>query len=284
MKKLLVMLSFISFGIFWETLLLAAETADKILAIIYHPEGDIPILQSDLKPGFEGPKTLEAVIFDKHLELDGKVLKVQISKEDINRHLAHVQKLYNLTKEDTVKYAKTMGLTYEQFQEELGKALLREQVMGYRMKITSGNNKDEALAYHQNNPVYKEAVYTIKQAFMPYGDNSPSLTKIIIEEAIANNTIDTIAKWMSPLELKESQIAADKDFVKNLEIGKSAIANVTDKGISLLQLFTKETSRMLTFDEREPEIKTILMKSRQERAFNDYKEKLYATSSVKYIK
>jgi hypothetical protein len=235
---------------FLTTLFAVPETVDKILAIIYHPEGDIPIMKSDLNSGFEGKKTLEAVIFDKHVELDGKMLKVEIAEEAINRHLAHVQKIYNMTKEDTDKYAKDMGLTPEQFHEQLGKGLLREQVMGYRMKGASTNDKDEALEYHQNNPVTKEALYTIKQAFIPYGSNSPSLMKIRIEDAVIDGTIDTVAKWMSPVELKESQIAADKDFIKTLALGKSTVSNATDKGIALIQLFAKEPSRMLTFEER----------------------------------
>lgn len=261
----------------------AAETVDKILSIIYHPEGDIPVLQSDLNSAFEGKKTLEAVVFDKHVELDGRVLKVEIPEEDINRHLAHVQKIYNLTKEDTIKYAKDMGLTFEQFQEELGKGLLRERVLGYRMKGVHSDDKDEALEYHKNNPIYKEALYTIKNAFIPFGSNSPSLMKIRIEDAVLNGTIDKIASWSSPVELKDSQIAEDKNFIKTLELGKSAISNVTDKGVALIQLSSKESSRMLTFEERENEIKAILMRSKQEKSFNDYKSKLYSTSSIKSI-
>jgi len=282
-KKLnLVLLTLVSVSILFSYLS-AAETVDKMLAIIYHPEGDIPIIKSELNSGFEGKKSLEAVVFDKHVELDGKVLKVEISEEDVNRHLAHVQKIYNLTKDDTIKYAKGMGLTYEQFIEELAKGLLRERVLGYRMKGGSSYDKDEALAYHNDNPVQIEAVYTIKHSFIPYGSNSPSLMKLRVEDAVANGTIDTIAKWLSPVELKESQIAEDKAFIKSLELGKSAVSNVTDKGIALIQLFAKEPSKMLTFDERETEIKNFLARSKQERSFSEYKDKLYATSSIKYI-
>jgi len=263
--------------------LYAIETVNKMLSIIYHPEGDIPVLQSDLNSGFEGKKSLEAVIFDKHVELDGRVLKVEISEEDVQRHLAHVQKIYNLTKDDTIKYAKDMGLTYKQFQEELGKGLLRERVLGYRMKGSALNDKEEAEVFHQNNPVHIEALYTIKNAFIPYGSNSPSLMKIRIEDAVLDGSIDKVASWSSSLELKESQIAVDKDFIKTLEIGKSAVANTTDKGISLIKLFSKEPSRALAFEEREPEIKTILMRSKQEKSFSEYKDKLYTTSSIKYI-
>jgi len=263
--------------------LVAAETIDKTLSIIYHPEGDIPVLKSDLNSGFEGKKSLEAVIFDRHVELDGKVLKVEIPEEDIHRHLAHVQKIYNLTKDDTVKYAKDMGLTYEQFQVELGKGLLRERVLGYRLKGSASNDKEEVEAYHLNNPVYKEALYTIKNAFIPYGSNSPSLMKIRIEDAVLDGSIDKVASWSSSIELKETQIAADKDFIKTLEVGKCVVANTTDKGVALIKLFAKEPSRMLTFEEREPEIKTILMRSKQEKGFTEYKDKLYATSTIKYM-
>lgn len=284
MKKLIIMLFGIS-QIFFQDLFAVPKTVDKMLAIIYHPEGDIgiPINQSDLNAGFEGKKPLEAVIFNKHIELDGKMLKVEIAEEDVNRHLAQVQKIYGMTKDDTIKYAKSMGLTYEQFKDELGRGLLRERVMSYRIK-GGGINKDEILKYHQDNPVHKENVYSIKQSFVPYGSNSPSLLKIRIEDAVADGSIDQAIKWGNAIELKESQIAEDKKYIKTLETGKSAIVDTTDKGISLMRLEKKDPSRLLTFEEREPEIRNILMQQSQEKAFTNYKNKMYSSSRVKYIK
>lgn len=256
---------------------------DKILAIIYHPEGNSIILQSDLRPSLSGvPKTLNDIIFERLMVLDAENLKIVVTDSDVDRHLALVQKQFKLSKEDTIELFKQIGLTYDKARETLKNDLKIQKVLDYRVKNKVIIDKKKIEEYYDKNPVYEPATFTFVQSFVSFEGRSPALTKIKIERAIESNEIDKEVVWGETLTLREDQIAQDKAFIKDLVINRPTIVNVFDNGLSLIKLLSKTASKLVPLKDREAEIYNILGQKEFESILQEYKKKLISLAPIKF--
>lgn len=266
------------------------KTVDKILAIIYSPQDPanpiasslkgLPILQSDLNQEmFGASRTLDEVIFEKRVEIDGTNLKIIISDSEVDRHIAYTQKANKLTQEDTIETFKKMGLTFDQGREFLKTSLLRDRVIEHRVRTKSFVTKKEIEENFKANPIYIEASYKICQAYIPFNDESPALTKIKLERAIESNEINDLVSWETEIELLEDQISQDKAFIKDLNINDISIASTSEDGITLIKLISKKPKVLIPLKERETEIRQKLMQEKMAKTFKEYQESLLKPES-----
>lgn len=250
-----------------------SESLDRIIAIIYHAEGSDIVLESDLKSPFDGTKLpQEELIFRKLVEIDGKMLNATVTDESVDRYLAQIQKSQNLTQEQLLEAIKP--LTLEKFKDELKVKLMVQNVIDYRVTSKVVIDKQEIEKYYHQNPVYQEASYTLTNAFVGYGDSSPTIKKIKLQEAIEMGLIDEFVKWDSPIELKEDQIAQEKAFVKDLNVGSTTILDANNNGLFVMRLIDKKPKRLLELKEREEEILNTLQQEKYMKTFQEYKCRL----------
>lgn len=254
------------------------ETIDRVLAVIYHHEGSVPILQSDLRPGIDAiPRTLKDVILEKLMVLDAQTLKVTISDADVDRHLAFVQKEQKLTKEDTIELFKSMGYTFREGMDQLKTKLMIKDVIDYRVRNKVIIDKKDIEDFDNKNPL---CTYKVSRAFVPFEDASPALKKIKIEEAIASGEILNLVDWMQPIELSDSDFSEEKAQLKSLEAGSIAMIDETKNGIGLFRMIEKKRTPV---EEREREIMNIIGQERFVKEMQNYEKKLLDSSKVKYI-
>ena len=86
--------------------------------------------------------------------------------------------------------------------------------------------------------------------------------------------IDEFVKWDSPIELKEDQIAQEKAFVKDLNVGSTTILDANNNGLFVMRLIDKKPKRLLELKEREEEILNTLQQEKYMKTFQEYKCRL----------
>jgi peptidyl-prolyl cis-trans isomerase SurA len=257
---------------------------NKTLALVYTPEEKSLVLLSDLRPGLDGaPKTEEHIILDRLMLADAKKLKMSISEAEVDRHLAKVESQYKLTREQTKELFKNMGYTYEEGRAQLRDIQIREQVKEYRLKSKAMVGKKEVEDYYKEHPQYQEASYTLAQGVVSFKGSSRSIKKAMVQQAIESGDIKTMVQWGPPITLKENEFAQDKVYLKELEAGSVRQLQENEEGITLVQIVAKTTKRLLTFEERVPEISAMLGKDRGAQALEDYKKNLFASARIKHI-
>ncbi len=251
---------------------------DKVLAIIYHTEGSTIILQSDLRPDLSDqvPSLREAILKELIL-LDAKKYKITVSEAEVDRHLARIQESLKKTREDLEEFFKERGFTFEEARRELEKGLLIETTVSERVRSKAFVPESEVKKYYEEHPIVD---YTVKQAFIPFGFGSRSLVRATVDRQIEEGDIITAVEWGEPLALKESDIAEEKAFLKELALGSVARVQETDDGITLLQLISKSKK---PYESLKKQITIELGNKRQKQALDDYYDNLFACARVRYL-
>ena len=253
-------------------------TADKILAIIYHSEGRIVILQSDLRPDLsDQAPTLREAILKELILLDAKKFKITISESELDRHLARIQESLKKSREELIAFFKERGYTFEQAKKELEKGLLVETTVAERVKSKALVSESERKKFYDEHPI---VLYSVKQAFVPFGLGSKAIMRATVDRQIESGEITDEVGWSDPIELKESDIAAEKKHIKTLAPGSVTKIQESDEGITLLQLVSKTT---VPYEERKKQITEELGSKRQKKALDDYCKGLIDAAHIRYL-
>ena len=253
---------------------------DKALAIIYHTEGSIMILQSDLRPDFSDQvPTLREAILKELILLDAKKYKIAVSEAELDRHIARIQASLKKTREDLEQFFKERGMTFDEARRELEKGLLIETTVGERVRSKAYVPESEIKKHYEENPIVE---YEVKQSFVPFGVGSKAITRATLDRQIASGDAARSVEWSTPIVIKESDISAQKAFLKELAIGSIAKIDETEEGIALLQLVSKTK---ISYEARKQQIMAEVGNKKQKQALDDYYNKLFADAQgrIRYL-
>lgn len=251
---------------------------DKVLAIIYHSEGSIVILQSDLRPDLSDQvPTLREAILRELILLDAKKYKITVSESDVDRHLARIQESLKKSRDDLHEFFKERGYTFEQAKKELEKGLLIETTVGERVRSKAFVPESEIKKCYEENPM---VTYVIKNAFVPFGLGSKAITRVQIDAQIESGEIDKGVEWSPSITLKESDIAPEKAYIKDLKPGAVAKIQETDDGIALL---TIESKTKVPYEVQKRDIMARKSMERQKQALDEYTRNLMDHAHVRYM-
>jgi parvulin-like peptidyl-prolyl isomerase len=89
--------------------------------------------------------------------------------------------------------------------------------------------------------------------------------------------------WEQPFWVIKSELAQEKSFISTLAIGNVATPQETESGFEIFRLKDKHPERLKTIEERYTDIANILRRPRYMQLVDEYKAKLFATSSVQYL-
>ena len=279
MKKLVSLL-------FFAQIAYAAETVDKILAIIYMGDVSTIVTQSDLRPRFSPePRTLEEVVLEKLKLEDAKSLKVNMTDSDVEKRIAMLMQQHKLTQEGLMNIFKQGGMTNEEAREFLKDQLTVEAIEEFRVKGKLIIEKKEIEEFYNANPVMRESSYTLSQAFYPFTTlRSKEDQHKDLKKEITSGEVVTKVQWESPFELKDSEFAEDKKFIQGLESGSVVQLQETEHGVMLLRLLTKTPQRLIPLEERVREITGIIGEKKYYAAQKSYNDDLLekAQGHIKY--
>lgn len=260
------------------------KTVDRVLAIVYTPEGMVPICQADLRPGIDGtPRTLKDVILNNLVLMDGKKSKIlkddndSEQKEEDAKYLYKIQKQHKLTNDDIIELFKGMGYTYEEGLKELHNMRVTDTVLDIKVRSKIMPDKKDIEKYCAENPAY---VYVLSSATLPYEEKINKKEQLEkIDKDIKTGEIVNSITWDGPFDIKETGIASEKAHIKNMKVNDIKLEEDND-GIKLLRLVEKKEE---TAQERSKEVAHLLSKDRFENFMDKYQKGLFANSHIKYM-
>lgn len=278
-KYLLLSFLFISLDLIADKIV-----ADKIIAIIYHGDGSSLILQSDLKRGFGGPKTLDQEISARLMALDAQKLKVTITDAELETQIAQLQKQNNFTADDVKNIFKQDGLTEQEGREELRKNFLVRKIIGYRVEDRISVTTKEVEDDYIKNPSYLPGKYTVRQAFVPFIGSSRSIKKALINREIESGSIMNSVKWDPKITLESDQVSPDMlGKIQDLDTNSVIILDDASDGITLLHLVNKIDKSLVPLEEKKGDIRMKLMQEQYEIYMKEYEEKLLKEARIKIL-
>lgn len=252
-----------------------------ILAVIYHDNGSQILLDSDLRPTLEGqPRTIRQVLLDNLIVLDATRLHIDVTTEETNRFLSHLQKENGLSRDAIFEVFKSLGYTEEEGLEEVRRKQIIEQVIDrqVRSKKRFLVQKEEVQKAFDANPPKEEATYTIVQAFVPTTDmkyddimkrkNDPELRKKIT--------------WDEPFTFKESELAESIKHITTAPVDSIVFVEKVTDGSEITRLVSKTAERPMTLEECYMDIASELTKGRYYELLGEYQTDLLKNAKIRF--
>lgn len=254
------------------------QTADRVLAIIYHEDGSKLICQSDVGPDLSGqPQYFRDVVLKELVLLDAKALKIPIDNGETDRHLARVQEQLGKSREELTDYFKSNGRTFDEAKKELEKNLLMEKTIDHRVKGKAFVSKSELEKEYNDNPLWR---YEVSQAFVPLNGGSRAIHNAVIDDDIESGAIFTSVEWSSPVSVTENDIAPEKAHIKTMTPKSIAKIEDDESGITLIQMHSKAR---VPFEELKIKITNKLGRERYIKALEEYYKTLIKNAHIRYI-
>lgn len=252
-----------------------------ILAVIYHDTGSLIILDSDLRPTLEGqPRTIRQVVIDNLMVLDAQRLHIDVTEEETNKFLSHLQKENGLTREAIFDVFKSLGYTEEEGLEEVRRKQIMEQVIDrqVRSKKKFLVQKEDVQKYFEERKPKEEATYTIEQSFIPHKN-------IPYDEIVKNQHDAEFLKkvtWDEPFTFKESELAEGIKHIINSPLGSIVLVEKVTDGTELTRLVSKTPERLMTMDECYMDLATDLAKVKFGDLMREYEQELLKKAKIRF--
>ncbi|HBR70769.1 TPA: hypothetical protein DIC20_00435 [Candidatus Dependentiae bacterium] len=287
MKKLVFYLLFIP--------ILAKEAGDfaldEIKAIVDGPLRTQVVAASDVtRRGFDGvsrnPNNKEDIkefaleaIKAQHAEENG----VSIGDEDVDKYLRSMSQGNEFSPESLVAMAKDFGFEtvqelYDALKQLYGaNGIMEQEIRGFLLV-----SEQDAQEYWEKHPEYKEGVYYLQTAHIPFRDD---MKKKELKKALEHpETSPKTGKinWGVAFDVSYSELAEDKQFIKKMKIGEVRAVEVSD-GFDLYRLKNHAKPELIPFAERRKAIFEKLQAEKFDKVFKQYNDDILKTADVTYL-
>lgn len=256
---------------------------DRIEAIIEGPVDIEKVSTSDVKRrGFDGGNhTLDDIIDERLRDQRGNELKIEVNDDDINRYLMQLSNGAPMDKEYLSNVARAHGYTLDEFYDELKRLYRSNQVLDYdvhsRMDIPEGDiNK-----YYEDNPIMEEAVYYIQTTYVPWEEGKTEqqqYRELNDPKLRAGKQFE----WTIPVDLKESEIEEDQEFILKMKKGHIHVVQDVD-GFTLYKLHDYMPQKAQKLEKRKQDILNELREKRFHELIADLKKDLREQAHVYYM-
>jgi len=263
-----------------------AYLVDEIHAIVFAQEGQQLITKSDTERlSLEGKvRTLDELILEKLMYLDGIRFKMQADDETIDKHLAMIQKENKMTLDDLKKVFQSAGYSYEEGRQQFGMISVINQLLDFKIRSRLIVPEKEVLAYYNAHPEVQEATFQIQRALVYYSESkTKQAQQEELELFVTENKGLVKIEWQDPFWVNAGDLAESKRFITIMEQGSISMPQRTAEGFELIRLVEKKPERVLSMEDRYREISDVLRKPRYETLFNDYKQQLFDGASILYF-
>lgn len=239
---------------------------DEVKAVVEGPARIDAILDSDVKRrSFDGTlHTLDDLVLECAKDQRGDKLGITIDKDDVDRYLHTMAHGQDVSRETLAVQAKSFGYdSLDEFYEDLKRLYRANSATEAEVHTMLSTSEQEVRAYVNAHPQYQEGIFYLQTALVPYDGDYDD-----IKQALEDGSYNGDIIWSEPFDVLYSQLAADKQFVRDMSIDQVK-AIETNQGWQLYRLKKDVKPRQLTFDERR---KDVINKLREDK-FNDALEK-----------
>jgi hypothetical protein len=256
---------------------------DRVEAVVYGPEVSEAVMRSDMEHTLDGrPRTLEEVIFDRLMVQDALKMRMPAEDKDIDNYIEKFAKSMGGTPDDIYKLFEEAGFSLEEGRRRFGEMRLMRQVQDYKVMSKVFVSEKEVKAYYEEHPELKPALYIIEHAFIPAPADKVEQVRQYIDEYKKTGKKLKV-HWRELPEVMEADLAEDKRFLTQLELGQITEPIAREGGFELYRLKSKKAEVVVPLQDRYREIAETLRKPKFEQNIMAYRKDLFDNASIVYF-
>lgn len=252
--------------------------------VTFGPEGSettIITTMDRIRRGFDGNKYSEDDLIDQTLaDQFSRVLKVNISNEDINRNF----KKMGITQKEVKSIADGWYFSsVDQFYEELKMIQRANAALKFEIESQLVASEEDIKREYDKKEIYEEAFYIIETAFVPYSEDK-SIDDLKKELNDYAKGIPTAANkfnidWDQPVRINENEIPAANKFLLDLPVGDIFVKDVPG-GFDLFRMKRRQLCRLVPLEDRRREIVGKLQQERYPEAYQKAMKRLRSEALI----
>lgn len=259
---------------------------DEIKAIVNDEKTERVITASDVtRRNFDGAEhTLQDVILETAKDMHAAQLGLSIENEDVDRYLrAMAQDKADMSKEALATTAQEHGYdTLEEFYNDLKRLYRANVVTDQEIKTMLTTSEQEIQNYYEVHPEYKEGVYYVQTANIPFSKTeSPLEQEAHLNDSNKRSSADI--DWQEPFDINYSEIAQNREFIKTMKIGDVHVVQ-TSNGFELYKLKNVIEKHLIPLEQRRKDIMKTVRDEKFARAYEQYNENILKDVRVSYCK
>jgi hypothetical protein len=260
------------------------QLIDAIVIIVFSEEGIEIITRSDIeRPSLSGaPRTADDIIFERLVYLDAKKHKILPDEDAVDKYLAAIQREHNLKPEELQMIFLSAGYTLEEGREQLFIMQAVSTMLDYKIRSNLIVPRKQIEAYYHDNPEYEEASYLISYTKIPFDSSQSEQQRIELEQRAKTGDFIGVL-WEGPFWVSENELATDKQFITQLEVGQISAPYLSTDGFEIYRLEEKKPRRLKTYEERYRDIVDILRRPKYEELLENYRKLLFSKARVEYV-
>lgn len=259
---------------------------DGIKAVFRGPEGTDLIMASELeRPRLDGSKlTLEDAINDAAYGQEARKYKLWPSPEDVDKQLRMLAESNHKTPKEFEDLMLTLGYTPTEGRNAFAQINGINSLINFKITGSLVVPEADVIAYYNDHPEQEPTAYQLEYFLMPFAKTQTKEEQLsYLEAAVQKNDPKKIFKWNSPFWINENEIAADKQYILDLEVGHMSEPHESLYGFEVFRLVSKRPGRVKTLEERYNDIANLLRKPKYGQLLADFQKKLLDNASIIYF-
>ncbi len=259
---------------------------DGIKAVFRGSEGTDLIMASELeRPRLDGTKlTLEDAINDAAYGQEARKYKLWPSPEDVDKQLRMLGQTNHKTPKEFEELMVTLGYTPAEGRNAFAQMNAINSLIGFKITGNLVVPESDVIAYFNDHPEQEPSAYQLEYYVVPFAKTQSKEEQLnYLQKVIEKNDPKKVFKWNPPFWINENEIAADKQFIVELEPGQISQPLDSMYGFELFRLVSKRPGRLKTLEERYNDIVAILRKPKYGQLLAEFQKNLIDNASIIYF-
>lgn len=259
---------------------------DGIKAVFRGSEGTDLIMASELeRPRLDGSKlTLEDAINDAAYGQEVRKYKLWPSPEDVDKQLRMLGQANHKTPKEFEELMITLGYTPAEGRNAFAQMNAINSLISFKITGNLVVPESDVIAYYNDHPEQEPAAYQLEYYVVPFAKTQSKQEQLdYLQKVIEKNDPKKIFKWNPPFWINENEIAADKQFILELEPGQISQPHDSMYGFELFRLVNKRPGRVKTLEERYNDIANTLRKPKYGQLLSAFQKNLIDNASIIYF-
>ncbi|RJP54877.1 MAG: hypothetical protein C4549_09190 [Deltaproteobacteria bacterium] len=319
-KQILILFFILSFSISCLNLKAAAETIDRVVAIVNgevitltelneavsftlkDTEGTINFDGAEKDPAEIKRKVLDRLIDNKLIEQETKKMGIVVYEKEIDNALENIQKENSISRKELVEKLESKGLSLEKYKEQIKRGMEKMMLVNREIKSRVVVNEDELRKYYTENMdsfkvITEVRVQHILLSIPPNADEAK--IKDVYEKArellVKLSNKEDFGKLA---EMYSQDISLDsggdmgwfkrgevtpflEKVVFSLKVGEVSDIIRSGLGLHIVKLMDRKEEGVRPFEEVRDEIKDTIYVKKVEKEFKEWSEGLRKRSFIK---
>ncbi|MGE0009249.1 MAG: hypothetical protein AB7F19_01800 [Candidatus Babeliales bacterium] len=255
---------------------------DEIMVTAYGPERTRVICRSEVeRMSIDGRKrTVEDVVFEELLFQETIRYKIPMDDTVIDKYISSLRQEHNLTLDDIKGIFRSSGYSYEEGREQLKLMHAANSMLEHKVTSRLIVPRDDILKYYNDHPERKDAKYQIEIAHIALNPDEPVEKQAQRVQEKINKGQSAQLDWRACIWLKESDIAPNIAFVKNMKPGDISAPQFVNDGFEVYRLKEFVPERIVSLEKRYKLIEDELRAPRYNQLLAEYKEQIFKDATV----